>query len=70
MDLPGQVKVEVYNIAGEKVVELLNQTEAAGNYRVYWDGRNSNGSLVGNGVYLVITMQPSGHQIRKIIAIR
>ncbi|HVM33136.1 MAG TPA: FlgD immunoglobulin-like domain containing protein, partial [bacterium] len=70
VDQPGQVKVVVYNILGEKVRELLNQAEAAGNYRVYWDGRNSGGSLVGNGVYLVITIQPSGHQIRKVIAIR
>jgi hypothetical protein len=70
VDQPGSVKVIVYNLSGEKVAELLNQYEGAGNYRVFWDGTNSNGSMVGNAVYLIAITQPSGNLVRKVIVLK
>ncbi len=70
VDLPGTVKMVVYNVLGEKVAQLLNQYEGAGNYRVSWDGTNSNGALVGNAVYLISITQPSGNSVRKVIVLK
>jgi flagellar hook assembly protein FlgD len=70
VDRAGQVKVLVFNINGEKVAEVFNQFENPGNYRASWDGRNQKGAMVGNGVYLLIIVQPSGHQTRKVIILR
>jgi hypothetical protein len=46
-----QVKLNVYNVLGQKVIELANEQFQAGRYRVDWNGRNNNNHLVGSGVY-------------------
>jgi len=70
VDSAGEVKVMVFNMAGEQVVKLLDQNEGAGNYRVFWDGRNQNGAMVGNALYLVVITQPSGKLIQKVIVLK
>jgi len=70
VEQPGQVRVMVFNIAGEQVVKLLDQNEVVGNYRVYWNGLNKNGALVGNGVYLLIIETPTGRMIQKVIILK
>ena len=46
------VSIDVFNIAGQKVRTLVNQSKPAGTYRVIWDGRNDAGTTVATGVYL------------------
>jgi hypothetical protein len=70
VDQPGSVKVTVFNIVGEEVVKLLDKVENAGNYRVFWDGRNGRGDLTGNAVYFIMIQQPSGLTTRKVIVIK
>ncbi len=70
VNTPGQCKVMVYNIAGEEVVKLLDQDEARGNYRVFWDGKNRNGAWVGNAVYFVVIQSPDGHMTRQVILLK
>jgi hypothetical protein len=48
----GQVNIEVYNIAGQRVKTLVNGNMNAGYHRVSWNGRNSAGQKVANGVYM------------------
>jgi hypothetical protein len=70
VEAPGQVKVMVFNIGGEQVVKLMDQSQSVGNYRVYWDGLNKNGALVGNGLYFVIIETPTGRMIQKVIVLK
>ncbi len=70
VDTAGQVKVMIFNIAGEEVVKLLDQNEPVGNYRVSWDGKNSKGETVGNAVYFVVVQTPDGHLSRQVIVLK
>ena len=70
VDVAGNVKVVVFNIVGEEVAKLLDQYESAGNYRVFWDGRNRAGALTGNAVYFVAVEQASGNTVRKVIVLK
>ena len=70
VETAGNVKVMVYNIAGEQVVKLVDQTLAAGNYRFSWDGTNTPGSIVGNAVYFFVVIQPSGNTVKKVIVLK
>ena len=45
------VKLEVYNILGQKVKTLINQGLTAGVREVEWDGRNDEGSVLCSGIY-------------------
>ena len=49
---PGQVKVEIYNLLGQKIRKLINQPQISGTHQVVWDGRDENGNSVSSGVYI------------------
>lgn len=70
VDTGGEVKVLIFNIAGEEVEKLVDQYLNTGNYRFSWDGRDSSGDMVGNALYLVVSQQPSGVMIRKVIVLK
>ena len=50
---PVRVRLTVYNVLGERVRRLVDETNAAGIYRVSWDGRDEQGRRTGSGVYFV-----------------
>ena len=61
-----QVKIEIYNLLGQRVAILMNETAGAGNHQVKWDaGRFS------AGVYLV-TLEAAGEymQTQKIVLLK
>ncbi|EQB63012.1 MAG: hypothetical protein RBG1_1C00001G0591 [candidate division Zixibacteria bacterium RBG-1] len=47
----GHVKLEVYNILGQKVKDLVDEVVTAGYKKVVWDGKNNGGNDVASGVY-------------------
>jgi immune inhibitor InhA-like protein/flagellar hook capping protein FlgD len=46
------VKLEVYNMLGQKVKTLVNANQPAKFYTVQWNGLNEKGSKVASGIYL------------------
>ena len=51
MQVPGNVTLEVYNIKGQKVKTLVNETKPAGEHSVVWNGRDDNNKPVSSSVY-------------------
>ena len=52
-DLPvkARVRIEVFNILGQRVTTLTDGEQPAGHHRVMWDGTSSQGKAVASGVY-------------------
>jgi hypothetical protein len=52
-DLPeaADVKLDVFNILGQKIATLVNTYQAAGPKSVVWDGTDAGGAKVASGVY-------------------
>jgi Beta-propeller repeat/FlgD Ig-like domain len=46
------VEIEVFNILGQSVRHLVNETKSAGTYQLTWDGTDQGGKSVSTGVYL------------------
>jgi len=64
------VRLEIFNILGQKVCTLVNRTQPAGEYRVTWDGTDENGRQMPGGVYLY-RLESEGHSLqRKMLLIR
>jgi len=47
----GKVKVDIYNVKGQKVKTLANKHFDAGVHKLYWNGKNANNQTTGSGVY-------------------
>jgi hypothetical protein len=63
--------VRIYNIASELVRTLVDDVVIPGNKNyVDWDGKNINGELVADGVYLCQLITPSYKKIIKIIVVK
>jgi len=45
------VKIDVFNLLGQKVRTLVDREESAGAYSITWDGTSSTGEAVSTGVY-------------------
>jgi hypothetical protein len=48
----GNVRLAVYNVKGQLVRSLVNTEQAAGRYRVIFDGRDDKGNPLSSGIYL------------------
>jgi hypothetical protein len=48
---PGMVKLNIYNIKGQKVKTLVNENNAVGDYNILWNGIDDNGKDVSSGIY-------------------
>jgi hypothetical protein len=46
-----ELRISIYDLLGNKVVELVNARQAAGHYTVEWNGRDTHGAEVATGIY-------------------
>ena len=46
------VRLTVYNVLGQKIMDLFDGFRSAGSYQVRWDGRDSRGLKMATGVYV------------------
>jgi len=67
---PENVKLEVFNIVGEKVATLVNQTQTAGVHSVVWNSKNENGISVNSGVYLLKIHAGSFSKVQKMLLLK
>ena len=49
--VPSNVVISIYNVLGQKVLELINEHQDFGYHEVSWHGRNSHGKQLSSGVY-------------------
>jgi hypothetical protein len=45
------VSLKVYNILGQEVKSLVNESQTPGGYAVQWNGTNNHGAQVSTGIY-------------------
>lgn len=46
------VRLKIYNLQGQLIRTLVNQTQPAGNYEIVWNGKDDSGFQVVSGIYL------------------
>ena len=63
----GEVRVEVFDVAGRLVRTLASGRWPAGTNAVTWDGRDAQGHPVSAGLYLVRAAGPGGEARRKVV---
>ncbi len=67
---PGNVRINIFNINGREVVNLLDQQQNTGSYRVVWNGVDASGIPISSGSY-VIRIQNNLHVLeRKVVFVK
>jgi len=64
------VQLNIYDIKGERIKTLVNDFQPAGNYKVQWDGTNSQGSKLSSGVYFYSIKTGSNVSTKKMILLK
>jgi beta-glucanase (GH16 family) len=64
------VLLRVHDVAGRPVRTLARGDLAAGRHAAQWDGRDADGRLVAEGVYVVVLETPEGRRSRRMTLLR
>ncbi len=64
------VKLDVYNLLGQKVKTLIDATLYSGDHTTFWDGTTTAGMACPSGIYYCKLMAGSQLQSRKMIMVR
>jgi len=61
----GRVKIEVYNIKGQKIAVLANETKDAGRYSLNWNAEGNN-----SGIYFIRYSTGAGREVKKALLLK
>ena len=64
------VRIEIYNMLGQKVRTLINNRREPGDYEAIWNSKNDSGAEVGSGVYLYRMVAGDFVQVNKMILMK
>ena len=64
------VSITIFNLVGQKVSTLINQTMDTGSYNIIWRGMDDKGFLLPSGMYFYEMKTPSYHSIKKLVLVK
>ncbi len=64
------VSIDIYDMNGELVLELLKDYQNAGHHSIHWNGTNHHGQLVSAGIYLYSINAAGLFQTRKMTLLK
>ncbi|NOX38214.1 MAG: T9SS type A sorting domain-containing protein [Calditrichaeota bacterium] len=65
-----RVRLDVYNIGGERVRRILDALLLPGRYLFAWNGQTDRGQPVPSGMYFVVLQTDTRRAVRKVLLIR
>ena len=66
----GHVRLEVFNLLGQRVAMLVDGERSQGINVVHWDGRDDRGTSVPTGIYFYRLTQQGQSQVRKMVLLK
>lgn len=65
-----KVKIDVFNLKGQIIKNLVNEEVSAGYYEIIWDGKDNNNSSVPSGVYFYRMKSDKDTDTKKMIMMK
>ena len=66
----GPVKLVIYNVLGQPVRTLVDESRAAGSYQVRWGARDDDGALLSTGAYIARLNYPGGVSTQRLLYLK
>ncbi len=67
---PAMTKLVIYNLLGQKVCNLVNGYQKAGNHSLIWNGTNDTGDVVASGLYFYQIRSDGFNAIKKLLFLK
>lgn len=64
------VKLEIYNLIGQKVATIVDRQLLAGKHHVEWNGANSRGKFVPSGIYFYRIQVGEFEEVKKMVILK
>jgi hypothetical protein len=64
------VKLEIFNVLGQRIKTLINAQKLPGYYTIRWDSRNDTGFIMNSGIYFVRFKSDNISEIKKIVLLK
>ncbi len=66
----GRVKIEIFNVKGQKINKLYDSFTEHGTHSIVWNGRDEQGNILASGVYFCRIESEGSRLLRKMIMLR
>ncbi len=66
----GHIKLEIFNLLGQRIQTIVDQEQKRGTHVVTWDGTNGQGNSVANGIYLYQIKADNFKKTNKMILLK
>jgi type IV secretory pathway protease TraF len=66
----GRTRLEVLDLAGQRVATLVNAVQVPGRYHQAWDGMDAEGRPLASGVYLMALHVAGASRCRRVAIVR
>ena len=67
---PARVRINIYNILGQKINTLVDEIQVSGQHQVIWDGNDQKGRSVGSGIYFYKIVAGDYTRVRKMVLLK
>jgi len=67
---PSEVKIKIYNAKGQMIRTLVDTHHKGGIYTAVWDGKDTNGKMVGNGLFFYRMQSKDYNKFKKMILMK
>jgi|GEM_PF-863554 hypothetical protein len=66
----GRVQIDIFDLQGQRLRQLVDAQQAPGAYQINWDGTSAPTRPVSTGMYLIRLQAESATQIRKVVLLK
>lgn len=70
LSTPSDVKLSIYDLAGRRIVQLINGQIETGYHTAVWDGSSPDGNPLPSGIYWIRFTGPAGEKSVKLLLLR
>ena len=70
LNIDTNVKLEIFNIKGQKVITLEEGEKTAGYHNIVWNGENSEGSSISSGIYFYQLITEKYSSVKKMVLMK
>ena len=70
ISVASNLRVDIYNIKGQKIKTLINEPKQSGTHTITWDGSDENGKSAGSGIYFYQLTTNNFSQAKKMVLMK